>query len=601
MTHTHLMPYGARLLPGGGARFSLWAPSATRVSLLLQGGTQHEPLMVSAESSGEGWWHVDTPDGVAGREYQWRINDTLTVPDPASRHNPRGPHAPCVLTDPEDYAWTTDWAGRPWEELVFYELHVGTFTPEGTYAAAAAHLQQLADLGFTAIELMPLAAFGGEWGWGYDGVLPFAPHHAYGTPDELKAFIDRAHALGLCVFIDVVYNHFGPDGNYLNTYADAFFSTTHTSPWGAAINFDQEGGQFVREFFIHNALYWLEEFQADGLRLDAVHAIQDASLPDVLEHLSARVRALEAQARRPLHLVLENELNHGWRLSPRHEPGLYDAQWNDDFHHALHVNLTGEAQGYYAKFAAEPMEVLARTLATGYAFAGTLRGGDATGPAAPLGCMVNFMGNHDQVGNRAFGERLQALAGHDGAEIALLLALLTPATPLVFMGDEFAASTPFLYFANWEGALREAVREGRVREFDHSTDDRRALPDACDVATMHASTLRWETCESPEGRQRMALVKAALDARRHWLQPRAGHLLAQGHTAEPVGRTGLRVTWHYRSGEALQLELNIGTEPVDAPATWGTPAQEVFSHRRGRADTVWPPRSARWLLAGGPA
>ena len=310
------------------------------------------------------------------------------------------------------------------------------------------------------------------------------------------------------------------------------------------------------------------------------------------------MRALEASEHRVIHLVLENELNHGWRLSGRQEPGSYDGQWNDDFHHAVHVNLTGEAQGYYAKFAEQPMAALARTLAAGYAFPGEPRDG-LEGAPPTLGCMVNFMGNHDQIGNRAFGERLEALAGAEAAEIALLLALLTPAAPLVFMGDEFAASTPFLYFANWQGELREAVRAGRVREFGHSPDAKQPLPDACDIATLRASMLRWDECETAAGRSRRGLVKGALDARRQWLQPRANRLLANGHTAEPVGATGLRVTWHYQGGESVTLEVNLGVDPLDAPAVETASAREIFSHRWNSGSQAWAPRSARWLFNEG--
>ena len=607
MKLAHTMPFGARLLADGGARFSLWAPAAQDVSLWYRPSPQSAARTAPAVRADRGWWQAEAAAASAGTLYQWVVDGELKVPDPGSRSNPWGPHEPSVVMDPGAFDWKSDWSGRPWSELVFYELHVGSFTTAGTYEAAARRLPELAELGFTAVELMPLAAFGGRWGWGYDGVLPFAPHADYGTPDDLKRFVDEAHALGLCVFIDVVYNHFGPDGNYLNAYAPNFFSSSHTSPWGAAINFDQDGSEVVRDFFIHNALYWLEEFSADGLRLDAVHAISDTSQPDILQELSARVRDYASASGRHVHLVLENEKNQARRLAPAFEPGRYDAQWNDDFHHAVHVALTGESQGYYAKFTHQPMALLARVLTEGFAF--PKADNEPTNAPAPLTCMVNFIGNHDQVGNRAFGERLGQLAPPEGVDLALLLALLTPATPLVFMGDEYAATTPFLYFANWEGELRDAVREGRKREFDHVVSDEKPLRDPCDVSTLQASQLRWDEANQPMGTARRALVQKALAARRAWLQPRAGQLLAQGHTAEPVAETGLRVTWHYDGGTTVQLEMNLGPDAITlahAPAITGVTGQaisvasvEVFRYRWAGEAGMWAPWSARWTCTEG--
>jgi maltooligosyltrehalose trehalohydrolase len=333
----HDMPFGARPLPGGGATFRLWAPAAQRAELALEGAAT--PELHPAEADAAGWWECHVPHAGAGSLYRWRIDGKLLVPDPASRQNPEGPHGPSAVVDPLQFDWDNNWSGRPWQETVLYELHVGTFTPEGTFNAAAERLQSLADIGITAIELMPVASFSGRFGWGYDGVLPYAPHPAYGTPDELKHFIQQAHRLGLMVFLDVVYNHFGPDGNYLSAYAPAFFSRTKNSPWGAAINFDGPDSRPVREFFIENAVYWIQEYRFDGLRLDAVHAIRDDSAMHVLQELSQRVR--ETAHGRQVHLVLENEDNGYGHLAASPLPGRYDAQWNDDFHHALHVALTG--------------------------------------------------------------------------------------------------------------------------------------------------------------------------------------------------------------------------------------------------------------------
>ncbi|CAN7183434.1 malto-oligosyltrehalose trehalohydrolase [Acidovorax sp. LjRoot117] len=602
---SHPMPFGARLRRRrAGADFRLWAPAASQVALVhAPDGNQGALDHTAAERLSGGWWHVGLAQATASTRYQWLINGDTRVPDPAARQAPDGPHGLCVVSDPSAYAWEqTAWSGRPWHELVFYELHIGTFTPQGTYTAAAAHLPRLAAMGFTALELMPLATFGGQWGWGYDGVLPFAPHPAYGTPDDLKRFVDTAHALGLCVFLDVVYNHFGPDGNYLHTYAPAFFSDRHDSPWGRAINFDLEGSEVVRAFFLHNALYWIDEFRMDGLRLDAVHAIADDSNPDILQEISTRVHALAQATDRHVHLVLENEKNQPARLAqPASASGHYDGQWNDDFHHAVHVALTGETHTYYAKFAADPIDLLARVLTQGFAFPNGRPATDADAPL-PLSLLVNFIGNHDQIGNRAFGERLSMLVPGPAVELALLLSLLTPATPMVFMGDEWGATTPFLYFANWEGALRDAVRSGRQREFSHVLSGAAALPDPCDAATLAASQLDWSQAETPAARQRSELVRQALEVRRHWLLPHARALRNLDHTAERVGAHGLRVGWRYGQGMQWWLEINLGPERLhDAP-----PAPEgvaVFQHRwiegQQGAPRAWEPWSARWTCTEG--
>ena len=603
---SHPMPFGAQLRRRGGVDFRLWAPAARDVGLrhTLPGAPGAEPLHAKAERLSGGWWHVYVASATAATRYQWQIDGDLRVPDPAAREAPDGPHGLSAVSDPGAYAWQcAGWRGRPWHELVFYELHVGTFTPAGTYAAAAQQLPRLAELGFTAIELMPLATFGGQWGWGYDGVLPFAPHPAYGTPEDLKRFVDAAHALGLCVFADVVYNHFGPDGNYLQAYAPQFFSDSHESPWGRAINFDREGSEVVRAFFLHNALYWVDEFRMDGLRLDAVHAIADDSRPDILQEISTRVNALATAADRQVHLVLENEKNQPTRLAaPPSATGHYDAQWNDDFHHAVHVALTGESHTYYARFAADPIGLLARVLTHGFAFPNGRPATPADAPL-PLAAMVHFIGNHDQIGNRAFGERLSMLVPEPAAELALLLSLLTPATPMVFMGDEFGAATPFLYFANWEGDLREAVRSGRQREFSHAHSGTTPLPDPCDAATRSASRLDWAQAELPAARRRSQLVRQALDVRRQWLVPHARELRTMDHTAERVGTHGLRVVWRYGQGMQWGLDINLGPARMhdDLPPT--PEGVAVFQHRwapgPNGADTAWEPWSARWTCTEG--
>lgn len=597
----HEMPFGARLHQAG-VTFRLWAPSAGRAELAFYPGAGGAPQMRPAESDAQGWWECLVPEAAAGTLYQWRIDGELLVPDPASRQNPEGPHAPSCVVDPLQFEWDGAWRGRPWHETVLYELHVGTFTPEGTFAAAAERLPELARLGITAVELMPIADFPGRFGWGYDGVLPFAPHAAYGTPDDLKRFIQQAHKLNLMVFLDVVYNHFGPDGNYLPVYAQPFFSKTRQSPWGAAINFDGDDSRVVRDFFIHNALYWLQEYRFDGLRLDAVHAIADESGRHILEELSSAVR--KATAGRHVHLVLENEKNQHRFLAPQPQPGRYDAQWNDEFHHALHVALTGETQGYYCDFGVEPLDLLGRAFTHGMVFEeserkpGGAREEVAAAPPQPLTTLVNFAHNHDQIGNRARGERLSELVPAEAAALPTLLALLTPGIPMLFQGDEAGAPQPFLYFADWEGELREAVRAGRKREFGHEEGD--DLPDPCSADTFDASRPRPEQGGADRGPAWSGEVQRALAARRHWITPRHAMLQTGRHTFQRVGQRGLAVQWRYDDGKVLSLEVNLGEDALAVPAAHPGPVepQLVFSHRwpQDTPADLWPAWAARWTL-----
>ncbi|HSH90841.1 MAG TPA: malto-oligosyltrehalose trehalohydrolase [Ramlibacter sp.] len=606
----HEMPFGAQLRQGGGVDFRLWAPAARAVELALDAGPSAQARRVPAEGDAQGWWECHIPDAVAGTLYQWRIDNELLVPDPASRQNPHGVGQPSCVVDPRQFEWDNDWTGRPWSDVVVYEMHVGAFTPEGTFASAADRLESLAALGITAIELMPVSAFPGRFGWGYDGVLHFAPHAPYGTPDEMKQFVQRAHRLGLMVFLDVVYNHFGPSGNYLGRYAPQFFSKARSSPWGAAIDFESKGSRPVREFFIHNALYWIAEYRIDGLRIDAVHAIVDQSEPDILAELSTAVRA--AGKGRHVHLVLENENNDYRRLSANAAAGRHDAQWNDDFHHALHVALTGETHGYYHDYTSEPLNLLARALTNGMLFEGSPRkpGGARKvvreAPAQPLTTLVNFATNHDQAGNRAFGERLVSIVPAGAGPLATLLALLTPATPMLFFGEEFGATTPFLYFADWDGELREAVRRGREREFSHAARAKgRELPDPCDAGTFEASRLSPAERGSEEGKRSQALVRDALAVRRTHFVPRQQKLATGEHLAARLGESGIRVDWRYVDGTIIRLELNLGSQPVkvhDEPVVLDE-AHEIFRHAwpEGTPADTWPAWAARWTLGREPA
>src|SRR6266550_7034457 len=517
MRRRHPMPFGAESLDDGKVRFRLWAPKAERVELCL---ANQKPQVLSKLE--DGWFEL-VIHAPAGSQYQYRINGQTKVPDPASRFQPSDVHGPSQVIDPAAFEWQDEhWRGRPWEEAVIYELHVGTFTPEGTFAAAEQRLDYLADLGITAVELMPIADFAGARNWGYDGVLPFAPDNGYGHPDDLKRLIQAAHRQGLMAFLDVVYNHFGPEGNYLRTYAPEFFTVRHCTPWGDAINFDGPGSRVVRDFFIDNALYWLEEYHFDGLRFDAVHAIVDESHPDILTELAETVRE-KLGAHRLIHLVLENDQNAAHYLAPpsgrrnavatiegdqHNSRRLYDAQWNDDIHHALRVLITGETDGYYCDYSEQPIRHLGRCLAEGFSYQGErsrLRNNAPRGePSRDLlpTSFVSFLQNHDQVGNRAYGERIIKLAEPKALKAALAILLLAPSPPLLLMGEEFGASTPFLFFCDFDGELATAVTEGRRNEFARfkkfsSPAKRASIPDPNAETTFTSSKLDWRSLNEP--------------------------------------------------------------------------------------------------------
>jgi len=546
----HAMPYGAELQGDGRTRFRLWAPDLAQVQLELDpGGVQ--PMRALDDG-----WHECFREAPAGTRYRFEVGKDLRVPDPASRLQEGGDvHGASLVVDPGAYAWQhADWRGRPWHEAVVYELHVGAC---GGFRGVQDMLPRLHALGVTAIELMPIAQFPGRRNWGYDGVLPFAPAAAYGTPGELKALIDAAHGLGLSMILDVVYNHFGPDGNYLGAYASPFFRDDGPStPWGAAIDVALPP---VGDFFVHNALYWLEEYRFDGLRLDAVHALHN---PAWLASLAARVRG--ANAGRQVHLILENEANQAHLLGPHR----FDAQWNDDFHNALHVLLTGERAGYYGAYADDPLGHLVRCLGEGFAWQGEpMRGkprGEASGHLAPS-CFVDFLQNHDQVGNRALGERLGELADPKQVEAALALLLLTPSVPMLFMGEEWGSRRPFLFFTDHQTEeLRTAVREGRRKEFaefeSHGQGD---VPDPNAPDTFERSMLDPAEAGSPEGLARLTLVRLLLVQRRQHLVPRLEQARSLG--ARPIGERALHA--HWQLGDLrLHVYCNLGDLPADVDA-----------------------------------
>jgi maltooligosyltrehalose trehalohydrolase len=590
MQAAHEMPFGAALMTDGMTRFRLWAPGQPAVALQIDG--RATPMQALP-----GGWHEAMLVAPAGTRYRFRVGD-LAVPDPASRHNPDDVHGESVVVDPRAHAWHDGaWRGRPWHEAVVYELHVGTFTAEGNFAAAARRLPELAALGITAVELMPVADFPGQRGWGYDGVLPFAPDAAYGTPAELKSFVEHAHALGLMVLLDVVYNHFGPEGNYLHASCAAFFNPKHPTPWGAAINFDGDDARTVRDFFVHNALYWVEEFRFDGLRLDAVHAIRDDSAEHITREIARALREGPGRTRH-VHLVLENDANQSSLLGAAGAT----AQWNDDLHHAAHVIATGEADGYYADYADAPVERLGRALAEGFVYQGeasAFRGGAPRGePSARLAptAFVSFLQTHDQVGNRAFGDRIGMLADPALLDALYACVLLAPHVPMLFMGEEFDASTPFLYFCDFGADLATAVTEGRRAEFGRfaafaEPAARERIPDPNDPRTFATSTLRWDERSEPGHARRLAQVAELLALRRHHLVRR---LPGAGSGAWQAEGALLRVQWPLADGARWRLLANLGTQPVDLGAA--PLGQTVY--RRG-IDGVIAARGGVWVACDG--
>ncbi len=538
--------FGASLVAPDRTRFRLWAPAGKPVEVEVENLSP-----VTMNDVGDGWFEAEVACG-AGAHYRYRLENGLAVPDPASRAQADDVHGPSLVVDPRAYRWRwPDWQGRPWAEAVLYELHAGAF---GGFAGVQAALPALAELGVTAVELMPVNDFPGNRNWGYDGVLPYAPDRSYGTPDELKALVDTAHGLGLMMFLDVVYNHFGPDGNYIAAYAPGFFRDDIATPWGAAIDFRRPQ---VRRFFTENALYWLHEYRFDGLRFDAVHAIAD---PGWLDGMAAEVRR-SIEPGRHVHLVLEHDGNVADHL--RRD---FDAQWNDDAHHVLHVLLTGEADGYYGDYADDPSRRLARCLSEGFAYQsdpsayrkGKLRGT----PSADLSptSFVLFLQNHDQVGNRPFGDRLTAGVDPRALEAAVALQLLCPQIPLIFMGEEAASDAPFLYFTDHHGGLADAVRDGRRREFAGfkgfaEGEDASTIPDPNDPSTFERSRL---ALQPGAGEARRNLYRDLLALRTRAIVPRLKGTKSLGATA--IGPAAVMARWRLADGATLIIAVNLGRD-----------------------------------------
>jgi maltooligosyltrehalose trehalohydrolase len=474
----------------------VWAPNARTVRVRI--GDMIVRMEPIAYKTSYGWWRADGP-AIAGADYTFFLDDGDPLPDPRSPWQPEGVHGASRFYDHSAFAWTDrNWQPPPLASAVIYELHIGTFTPEGTFDSAISRLDHLVELGITHVELMPVQEFSGDWGWGYDSVDLFAPHHAYGGPDGLKRWIDACHARGLAVILDVVYNHLGPAGNYLSRFGP-YFTDKYSTPWGPAVNFDSAGGSEVRRFFCDNALMWLRDYHADGLRLDAIHAIFDASAIHFLQQLAREVKQLSAHLGRNLVLIAESDLNNPRVVMPIESGGFgMDAQWSDDFHHALHTVLTGERRGYYFDFG--NLADLAKALTNAFVYDGQYSCyRKREHGAKPLGLdgsrFLGYLQTHDQVGNRATGERSSRLMSLGRLKIGAALVLCSPFVPMLFQGEEFAASSPFLYFTHHgDPHLAKAVSEGRRREFAAFGWDPEQVPDPQDPKTFEQSKLDWSEC-----------------------------------------------------------------------------------------------------------
>jgi maltooligosyltrehalose trehalohydrolase len=600
MRHLHNMPFGGEPCPDDRTRFQLWAPKASTVDLCLTENDRE--LCLPMGQADLGWFELCTDRAPVGSQYKFRIDNNQNVPDPASRFQPLDVHGPSEVINAQDFEWEDrGWKGRPWEEAIVYELHTGTFTPEGTFAAAERQLDYLSQLGVTAIELMPVADFPGSRNWGYDGVLPFAPDSRYGRPNDLKSLVQSAHARGLMIMLDVVYNHFGPEGNYLRAYAPQFFTDRHHTPWGEAINFGGPDSRVVREFFIHNTLYWLNEYQFDGLRFDAVHAIVDESQPDILTELAERVRAT-IEADRQVHLVLENDNNAAHYLRPASTGGLYDAQWNDDVHHALHVTITGEHDGYYSDYSDDPVRRVARCLTQGFDYQGQpspFRKGQPRGEPSrdlPITAFVSFLQNHDQIGNRALGERIVKLGDERAIRAVMAIMLLAPEPPLLFMGEEFGARTPFLFFCDFGPELATAVTEGRRNEFarfqrfsDPSTLEQ--IPDPGAGKTFEASKLDWNSVSSPWSQQWLQFYRELLKVRTEKIVPYLRSATGREASFEMSGQRAFHAQWRLTQNVELGLLANLGQSSVaNMPGPGGNllyTAGEFTMRRLGAWSVAW--------------
>jgi maltooligosyltrehalose trehalohydrolase len=589
-----------------GMRFRLWAPGAKAVELVA--GPDHAPESMPMQKGEGGWWDVTTGKLQPDSAYGFRVDDGNVVPDPAARAQMGDVHGRSKLVDPSAYQWqTADWKGRPWHEVVFYELHTGTFTLEGTFDAAIGKLDYLQKIGITAIELMPVAQFGGRHGWGYDGVLLYCPHEAYGGAEGLKRLVDAAHERSLMVFLDVVYNHFGPDGNYIPSYLPEFFHADIQTPWGAAIAYDQEP---VRRFMIENALYWLTEYRIDGLRLDAIDSIKDTTDVPLVKELAARVRELIID--RHVHITTEDERNITWHIERNDQASisLVSGEWNDDFHHTAHVIATNEQEAYYRDYEIDTARQMARALATGFVFQGQYSKhrerevGESSAHLPPT-AFVHFIQNHDQIGNRAFGDRLRSLSSARAYDCLQAILLLSPQIPLMFQGDEFGDANSFCFFTDFQGELGEAVSKGRKAEFKNFSafEDERAaevFPDPNDAATFFDSKLDWSQLLRPIQRRRLQVTQDLLNVRRAVLMPLVENVKGHCGSAFVDGRA-FAVTWKLQNNKIYHLFANLDDK------TWqigdGRLSLEieqvelVYSNHKAALEELREGKFAAWTVA----
>jgi maltooligosyltrehalose trehalohydrolase len=546
--------------------FAVWAPRAK--SCVVEVQNIRHPM-----AQGEhGWWQADVADAHHGSDYAFFLDDDpKPYPDPRSAWQPDGVHGRSRILDHSEFAWHDEnWTAPLLSEAIVYELHVGTFTPEGTYRSAIQRLQYLRELGITHVELMPVNSFPGRWGWGYDGVALYAPQEQYGGPEALKAFVDACHTTGLAVLLDVVYNHFGPDGNYTGRFGP-YITENHHTPWGGAINFEESGSDEVRRFFCDNALMWLRDYHFDGLRLDAIHAFIDRSAKHFLEQLSEEVETLSVQSKKIYVLIAESDLNDPRVVTPRrsHEPnptldaGGYgiDAQWSDDFHHAIFALLTGERRSYYKDFGS--LAQLAKSLKSVYVYDGIYseyRGCIHGRPVEHLSAhrFLGYIQNHDQVGNRAFGDRISSIVGLQKAKLAAALVMTAPFVPMLFQGEEFAASAPFLYFADHDDPeLARAVSEGRRREHAHdgAWD---SIPDPESLESFNQSKLNWNELNDPEHAEMLDWHRKLIQLRRS--QPS----LMSGDRAEIQVEFDEALGWMSMQRGSIRLFYNFG----ESSASW---------------------------------
>ena len=553
-------------------RFEVWAPKAETLAVQIDGKAHP---MRKAE---HGWWRADIAEATAGTRYWFRVNGGDPRPDPRSQYQPEGVNGPSEIVDHSAFHWTDKrWQPVPLASALIYELHIGTFSPAGTFLGALDKLDYLAQLGVTHVEVMPVSEFSGRWGWGYDGVDLYAPHHQYGTPNDFKRFIDACHEKGLAVLLDVVYNHFGPSGNYLSEFGN-YLTDRHRTPWGDAVNLDGLGSHEVRKFFRENALMWLRDYHIDGLRLDAVHAFVDSSAVNFLEELSAAVKILSARLGKYKVLIAETELNDPRLIMAREAHGYgLDAQWADDLHHAIHTVLTGETNGYYEDYGS--LELLAKALKTPYVYDGIYSPHrERPYGRKPIGLnghhFVVCIQNHDQVGNRAQGDRLSQLVSKGRVKIAAALLLTSPYVPMIFEGEEYAASTPFQYFSQHEdGDLGRAVSEGRTNEFKAFGWSPHEVPDPQERETFERSKLNWNEIDSEPHREILDWYKRLI-AFRHDLG------LTDGELARVHVDFNEEAKWLTMRRGKIEVAVNLAADNQAVPVEFSK-SDVICSEREG--------------------